>query len=545
MANDTDTQANNDGQDQKPEFENKVKITDAGPCKKKISVEIPEAAIKSSMDEQYKELKADAVVPGFRRGRAPMRLLEKRFGSDIGQQVKLKLLVDASDRAIKDNELDVLGDPDVDHEKIELPESGDLKFDFEVEVRPEFELPELEGIAIEKPKIDVTDTEIDEEVKQMCERAGIWTPKKDGKVADGDQVVADVVLVIEGVEEHEKRDNIEIFARERGFVAGISVDGLDKLLKGAKSGDVKKTSVEVPETYFNEQYRGKKVDVEIEVKEVKALEAATLDEDFLKKFGMADEDELRDSLREGREGQAERDARESMASQIHEYLLSKIKIDLPASIVADQSMRIMQRQYTNMLIQGVAKEQIDAQMQDLQASSEDQAKDQMKQFFVMSKVAEILEIEVNDEEVNGYVAQVAAQRGSRPEKMREELARDGSLAQFALQIREQKSIEKLLETAKITEVDKVKTKKKTAKKKTAKKAEPKKTETKKATAKKTETKKTETKKTTAKKTETKKAVAKKAEPKKAVAKTAKKTETKKPAAKAKAKTAKKADKKGK
>ena len=80
-------------------------------------------------------------MPGFRKGRAPRRLLEKRFGKDVGEQIKLKLLADASDAAIKDNKLDILREPEINHEKIELPADGPLKFDFEVEVRPEFELP--------------------------------------------------------------------------------------------------------------------------------------------------------------------------------------------------------------------------------------------------------------------------------------------------------------------------------------------------------------------------------------------------------------------
>ncbi len=136
---------------------NTVTIEEAGPCKKQVSVEIPEEAIKNATDERYNSLRKEALVPGFRKGRAPRRLLEKRFGKEATEQIKLKLLADASDTAIKDNELNVLGDPDIDFEKIELPTTGPLKFDFEVEVRPEFDLPQLEGIAIEKSKLEVTD----------------------------------------------------------------------------------------------------------------------------------------------------------------------------------------------------------------------------------------------------------------------------------------------------------------------------------------------------------------------------------------------------
>ena len=97
-------------------------------------------------DEKYENLRKEALVPGFRKGRAPRRLLEKRFGKDTSEQIKLTLLAEASESALKDSKLDTLGEPDIDFDKIDMPAEGPLKFDFEIEVRPEFELPELEGI---------------------------------------------------------------------------------------------------------------------------------------------------------------------------------------------------------------------------------------------------------------------------------------------------------------------------------------------------------------------------------------------------------------
>ena len=525
MAKEKKAAKENDTKNEKetPEIKDKVKIKDSGPCQRTVSVEIPAEKIKAALDEQYSDLRKDAVVPGFRRGRAPLRLLEKRYGKDVGQQVKLKLLVDASEAALKDNDIDVLVDPDIDYESVELPETGPLKFDFDVKVRPELKLPKLEGIDVEKSVTEVTDDQVDEEIKAMQKRVGIWTPK-DGAVEADDQIVADAILKVEGVEEDEKHDNIEIFAREKGFVAGVAVEGLDKLLAGANPGDTKKTSTDVPKTYFNEQYRGKKVDVEITVKDVKQLEPAPIDEAFLGRMGLEDEDSLREMLGDSMRQQAENNSRTAMAQQIHDYLLENIKLELPEDVVADQSRQILQRQYTNMLMQGLEREQIDSQMAQLQASSEEQAVQQLKLFFIMDKVAEKLDIKTTEEELNGHIAQVAAQRGRRPEKMREELARDGSLAQFSIQVREQKCVEKMLENANITE-----TTAKPAKKKAAKKAEKK--PEKKAAPKKAD-KKVEKKavKKVAKKA-AKKTVAKKKTATKKVAK--KKTATKKTAKKAK------------
>ena len=478
--------------EEKQTIPNIVTIEDSGPCKKKISIEIPEEKIKDAMAEQYTELKKDALLPGFRKGRAPMRLIEKRFGSDVTLQVKLKLLADASDAAIKDNNIDVLGDPDIDHENIELPETGPMKFEFEAEVRPDFELPELEGIAVDKPKVEVGEDKITEELTNLRKRMGIWQPVEGKAIVEGDQAVVDVRVKTEGVDEVDKHDNLEISVRQNGFVAGIPVEDLPKVLDGAKHGDTKTATVEMPKTFYKEELRGKKVELQIEVKEVKELALAELDEDFFKKFGVDDEAELKDRIKEAHEEQAERNARQQMADQIYEYLLENTDFDMPESIVADQAQRIAQRQYSQLLMQNTDSDVVKEKMQNLQASSEEQATEQMKLFFIMDKIADKLEIEVSPEEINGQIAQIAIQQGRRPEKMREELARDGSLAQFTLQLREQKCIEKMLETAKVNEVDEVtKTEKKTAKKKTAKKSDRDKTTEKRTSPKKKSTKKSE------------------------------------------------------
>jgi len=147
---------------------NTVKIKDSGPCRKKITIEIPEETIKTSLGKEYEELRREAVIPGFRKGRAPIRLIEKRFGSEIGLQVKLKLIADASQAAIEANKLDI-----------------SMTFDFEVEVRPEFELPPLEGVEVEKPRVEFTDEEIDEEIMDMRRRAGVWGRSGHRRCRDG------------------------------------------------------------------------------------------------------------------------------------------------------------------------------------------------------------------------------------------------------------------------------------------------------------------------------------------------------------------------
>jgi trigger factor len=476
-----DEQATETKEEESPAVKNTVTIEDAGPCKKKVIIEIPEEAIKNATDEQYESLRKEALVPGFRKGRAPRRLLEKRFGKETTEQIKLKLLADAGDSAVKDNELVALGEPDIDFENIELPAEGPLKFDFEVEVRPEFDLPKLEGIPVTRTKLEVTDEQIDRELEQLRKWSGVWTPRKDEAAEVDDQIIADAVLKVADVEEkkeekeevepgEEKLNNIEIYVRPSGFVGAVPVEKLDEVLAGAKVGDTRQTTVDVPKTYFREEYRGKKVDVQITIKDIKYLKPAELNENFLNKYHVEDENQFREKIQDSLQSRLEAQVRTEMAEQIHKYLLENTDFDLPLDVVAEQSTSLLQRQYTNLLMRGLPREKIDEQFQQLQAGSEQRAKEQLKTFFIMDKIADKLEVEVTEEEINGHIAQLAIQQGQRPERMREQMLRDGSLAQFRLQVREQMCIAKLLESAKVTEKKAKKAAKKPPKK-TVKKAE--------------------------------------------------------------------------
>ena len=176
-----------------------------------------------------------------------------------------------------------------------------------------------------------------------------------------------------------------------------------------------------------------------------------MNEAFFEKLAVEDVEELREKLFDNLQSRIEQQTREDMTEQIYQYLHDNTEFELPLSFVADQSETLLQRQYTNLLTRGLPREQIEQQMEQLRAGSEEQARKRLKIFFIMDNVAKQLDIDVSEEEINGHIAQLAIQRGQRPERMREEMQRDGSLAQFRLQVCHNKCISKLLESASITE----------------------------------------------------------------------------------------------
>src|SRR5271169_273742 len=151
-----------------------IKIEDAGPATKKISVEVPQEVIASKLAEQFKQLRREAAVPGFRPGHAPQKLIEKRFHSDVRDQVRRTLISESYEQAISKNSLTVIGEPQFDNpDEIKLPESGNLVYSFEVEVQPDINLPPLTGLSVKKPKVEVKDEHIDQAMLNLRQQQGV------------------------------------------------------------------------------------------------------------------------------------------------------------------------------------------------------------------------------------------------------------------------------------------------------------------------------------------------------------------------------------
>jgi len=426
-----------------------VNVDDCGPWKKKISVDISRKQIDKELDKQYGELRYSAQIPGFRKGRAPRRLIEKRYGEDIGDQTKLRLLAQAFEQIEEGQDFEVLGEPDFDPEKIELPKEGDFHFEYEVEVKPEFELPQLEGVRIEKPLFEVTDERVDETLDQLLKRQGRIEEITETPTEETDVITADVTMKAEGVEETVQEET-RCFVRTRNLLQ-VPIEEDENWLIGVKIGDTKTCSATVPEDYEKEEFREKKVEFEVKVKSIRRLIPAEMNEEFFQRLGVSDEQELKKHIEDDLEQQADREIRNQMSQQVYRYLDEAVDFELPVGVATRHADRALQQQYFRLLQQGVPQEQITQNMEQLRASSTSESQRQLKMSFILEKASEELGIEVFDSEVNAAVAQAAAQYGRRPERMREEMQREGRLEQIKDQLRNEKAVDRILEMAEIVD----------------------------------------------------------------------------------------------
>jgi trigger factor len=434
------------------EYTYNVKVEDLGPATKKIVIEIPEDRIKEKLAEQFKELRSQAAIPGFRPGHAPQKLIEKRFATDVKDQVRRALVSESYEQALEKNNLNVMGEPDFDNpEAIQLPESGSMNFSFTVEVQPEFQIPELKEIKVKKPKIEVKDENVDQAMQNLREQQGALLPVEDRGVQEKDYLLADV-HVKEGGNVVAHQHDAQIVARP-GRIGGIQIDDLDKQLEGLKPGETRTIKTKAPDTHPNEALRGKDVEIDVTLKDLKYLQLAELNQAFLADLGFENEQELREALREQMVERITFDVQQALREQVSKHLLDSIQFELPAKLSTKQADRVVSRRAMELLQRGLSRDQIEANIERLRAGADEEAARELKLFFILQKLSADLGVDVDEGELNGRIAMLASQRARRPEKVKQDMAKDGSLSNLYLQMREEKALDKVLESAQIEEVE--------------------------------------------------------------------------------------------
>lgn len=439
-------------QQDEQEFQYDIRIEDAGPGSKRVTVDIPRDRIDEKLRDSFKELRQQAAIPGFRVGHAPQKLIEKRFSSDVRDQVRGTLIRESYEQAVERNNLQVIGEPEFDNpDDIKLPDEGNLTYTFQVEVQPEFMIPDLTTLTVKRPKIDIKEENIDQAMNNLREQQGALVPVEDRGVEPKDYLTADVHVKVEGEIVAHQHD-AQLVARP-GRIAGIEVPDLDQQLAGMRAGETRTIKLHAPESHPNEQVRGKDAEIEVALKDIKRLELAEITPAFLADLGFQTEDELRQALREQMVQKINEDIATAMREQVNRYLLDNTLLDLPQKLTGRQADRIVSRRAVDLMMRGMPREQVEGNIERLRTGAAEEGARELKLFFILQKLANDMNIDVDEGELNGRVATMAIQRGVRPEKLKQEMSKDGSLANLYVQLREQKAIDKVLERAKIEEVE--------------------------------------------------------------------------------------------
>ena len=424
-----------------------VTVEDVAACRKKLTITFPRDEIDQKFNERFTELEREALVPGFRPGRAPRRLIEKRFREAVGEEVRAKLVAEGFEKAIEEQNLDVIGEPDVDPDKITLPEEGEMTFSIELEVRPEFNLPDdyshipLEGV--EQP--EVTDASVEAALERLREQHGRMEPAaEDDEARDNDILTCDLsiqagdVMVVD-------RTNVRLPVAQIA-VEGIRLDNLPELLKGAKVGETRTAEITIGDEADNEDARGKEAELRIKIGSV-ARVVLPDDAALLEAADYEDMDALKAAMKRQQESERSIAFRRAQERAIEDWLLEAVPFDLPDALTKRHASRLLSRQLVDLQYRGIPAQEIESRLDEIRGASDDQAARDLKLHFILDAIAQKEKVEATDAEVNARVRFIAAQYRRKEERLREEMASKGTLESLRSQILEDKVLRMLLDKA--------------------------------------------------------------------------------------------------
>ena len=424
----------------------KTDVEELSPTRVKLTIEVPFEELKSSVDRAYREVARQVRIPGFRPGRVPPRIIDQRIGRGaVLEQAVQEAVPELYGKALEENDVFALGQPSVEITK--LDDGKELAFTAEVDVRPKFDIPDIDGMPVTVDNADVDPDQVEEYIGSLRERFASLKGA-DRPVETGDFVSIDLSAEVDGK------------AVEDAQASGISyevgssrmLDGLDEALVGMSVDESKTFTAELA----GGELSGTQADVTVKVDSVKVKELPELDDDFAQS---ASEFDTLGELRAGTRKQLENMRRAGQAGQARERaldaLLARVDIPLPEDLV-DREIAARRQSLADRLERSgnTMDEYLEATNQsaeELDAQFADDARRSVKAGFILDKLATQEELGVDQDELAAYVTEQAYRMGVPPDRLAKELSERGQLASVAADVLRGKALTLIAERASVSD----------------------------------------------------------------------------------------------
>ena len=425
-----------------------IEIEEVGPCKKLLKFDIPKETIDDEWQKQLKEVSKMAKVPGFRKGKAPRKLLEKNYGDKIMDDVKRAVVSGSYQQAIEENKLSPIGDPDIGNFDLELGKP--LKFEITLEVLPTFELGDYKGMKLQRKPVSVTDEDIDKALETISKQKAQLAIVKTGKVKVEDFIICDCEV---GINDEVVWSDQELEVMVSGsHVADINVPDLKDRLVGAKSGDKVSVDVELGDSFSVEQHRNKSAKMEISIKEIKRPKSPKIDDELAKQVGYDTLGELKEFMSKRLEMEKKRMAEGEMQEQISSKLIEMADFEMPEDMIKHHTNERLHKYQLDLVNKGTPQEEIEKHTEDMKSASEEAVVRDFKMSLVLEHIAEKERIFVTEDDVNRRISEMAGMYGLDAAGMKKQLEKMNSMSNLRHQLRESKTLNLLMKEANIEEV---------------------------------------------------------------------------------------------
>ncbi|MDY7096077.1 MAG: trigger factor, partial [Acidobacteriota bacterium] len=416
-----------------------VSVEDAGPSRKQLTIEVPAPAVDAEMQRVITAFSREIQLPGFRRGKAPKQLLLKRFREEIEKEVVDRLLPRYWHQAESEAGIDSLLNPQVDD--VQLKPDEPLVFKASVDVRPEIELGDIDGIKLPDPSIEVTDEEVDEMVEDLRRRQGDWVPVE-RSAAQGDLVSLEISEVkdddAEKTEDDEAASEPDTVAVEVGDPnvweeLSLAVTGLRE---GQESTFSRTAEVEGESVERNFRFQ---------VTAVKERELPEVDDELAQSVGGFDSvDEMRQEIRHRMFHNKERGRFEERETALLERLREMHPLDLPEQVVGRETERLLRNYAQRLASQGVDLETVDIDWVKMRDDMVGRAREGVHARLVLDAIAKDRGMEATEQELEAALSDIARSQQASTAAVRQALAEDGRLAELRGQLAQEKVVRRLI-----------------------------------------------------------------------------------------------------
>jgi trigger factor len=429
----------------------KIKVEDTTPCRKVLHIDAPADAVLPEYDKVLNLYASKAKVPGFRKGKAPVEVIERKFQKEILDDTKDHLVPQLYRDAIADKGIEpvsIIGVEDVSIEK----DKG-ITFKVTLDVSPKFKVPKYKKIPLKKNPVSVDDKEIDETMTRIMDNFARFEDVEGRPVKSGDLVMVDYTGLYEGKSVSEIAPDATTLADNKDFWVMTTgpelLPGLAGHLEGMSEGDEKDVAISFPDDYSTTEVSGKTLDYHVQVKSIREKAPPVMDAEFWKRFEVDSEEALREKIREDLMKQAEETEKNRLKDEVVKHLLSKTSFELPESIVNQDLSRVAKSMVEGLAMQGNTQDQIEKKRDDILKDAKQTSTDRVKVSYILTAIAEAEKVVVEASEVDDRLKAMGARYGMTLPQVRAEMQKQNRIEGLENEIQADKTLTLILEHAKI------------------------------------------------------------------------------------------------
>ena len=411
----------------------------------KLTIEVSAEELEKAIQGAYQKQKNRINIPGFRKGKAPRKMIEKMYGTGVFYEDAANALIpEAYSKALDECEEIIVSQPSID--VVQLESGKPFIFTAEVALKPEVTLGEYKGLEVPKADLEVTEDEIAGELRKEQEENSRVLDVDDRAVADGDKVTLDFEGFVDG----------EAFEGGKGtdypltIGSGSFIPGFEEQLVGANIGEEKEVNVTFPEEYHSKDLAGKAAMFKCTIKSIKRKELPEINDELAKKVSKFDTlDELKADIRKNLEENAERKAENDQKSAAIEQATNNIKVDIPAVMIDNRVTAMIQEMAMRLEQQGMKLEQYlqyaGTDIAKIREDYRETAEKNVKTDLMLEEVAKAEDIKVEAKDLDAEVAAMAAAYGATPQQVQKIIKEQGRIGDLAASVLRKKTAQFIID----------------------------------------------------------------------------------------------------